>query len=76
MIVVSFGDERRAGQVLDTQKQMQDAAVIDLKNSTVAVRDATGKVTLKNSDFEIKQDALAGRWPAACWAYLEEEHSK
>ena len=47
MIVVSFGDERRAGQVLDTQKQMQDAAVIDLKNSTVAVRDATGKVTLK-----------------------------
>ena len=61
MIVVSFDDENRANEVLDTLKQMEDTAVVDLKSGAVIVRDASGKVTVKEtSDFDAKQDAIGG----------------
>ena len=61
MIVVSFDDEYRADEVLDTLKQMEDMAVVDLKSGAVVVRDASGKVTIKEtSDFDAKQGAIGG----------------
>jgi uncharacterized membrane protein len=61
MIVVSFDDENRANEVLDTLKQMEDTAVVDLKSGAVIVRDASGKVTVKEtSDFDAKQGAIGG----------------
>ena len=61
MIVVSFDDENKADEVLDTLKQMEDTAVVDLKNGAVVVRDASGKVTVKEtSDFDAKQGAIGG----------------
>jgi uncharacterized membrane protein len=61
MIVVSFDDENRADEVLDTLKQMEDTAVVDLKSGAVVVRDASGKVTIKEtSDFDAKQGAIGG----------------
>ena len=61
MIVVSFADENRADEVLDTIKKMEDKAVVDLKSGAVVVRDASGKVTIKEtSDFDAKQGAIGG----------------
>jgi len=61
MIVVSFADENRAAEVLDTIKKMEDKAVVDLKSGAVVVRDASGKVTIKEtSDFDAKQGAIGG----------------
>lgn len=61
MMVVSFDDEYRADEVLDTLKQMEDKAVVDLKSGAVIVRDASGKVTIKEtSDFDAKQGAIGG----------------
>ena len=61
MMVVSFDDENRAGEVLNTLKQMEDTAVVDLKSGAVVVRDASGKVTIKEtSDFDAKQGAIGG----------------
>ena len=61
MIVVSFADENRADEVLDTNKKMEDKAVVDLKSGAVVVRDAYGKVTIKEtSDFDAKQGAIGG----------------
>jgi len=61
MIVVSFADENMADEVLDTIKKMEDKAVVDLKSGAVVVRDASGKVTIKEtSDFDAKQGAIGG----------------
>ena len=61
MIVVSFADENMAGEVLDTINKMEDKAVVDLKSGAVVVRDASGKVTIKEtSDFDAKQGAIGG----------------
>ena len=61
MIVVSFDDENRANEVLDSLKQMEGMAVVDLKSGAVVVRDASGKVTVKEtSDFDAKQGAIGG----------------
>ena len=60
MMVVSFADENRAGEVLETLKQMEDTAVADLKSAAVVVKDASGKVTIKETrDFDAKQGAMA-----------------
>ncbi|NCF67148.1 MAG: DUF1269 domain-containing protein [Chloroflexi bacterium] len=61
MIVVSFADENMADEVLDTIKKMEDKAVVDLKSGAVVKRDASGKVTIKEtSDFDAKQGAIGG----------------
>ncbi len=61
MVVVSFDNENRANEVLDTFKRMEDMAVADLKSGAVVVRDAEGKVTIKEtSDFDAKQGAIGG----------------
>ena len=61
MMVVSFDDENKAGEVLETLKQMEDTAVADLKSAAVVVKDASGKVTIKETrDFDAKQGAMAG----------------
>jgi len=51
MIVVSFADENMADEVLDTIKKMEDKAVVDLKSGAVVVRDASGKVTIKETSL-------------------------
>jgi uncharacterized membrane protein len=61
MIVISFTDENRADEVLDKLQHMEDMAIIDLKSGAVIVRDASGKVTEKEtSDFDAKQGAIGG----------------
>ena len=71
MIVVSFGDENRADEVLDTFKRMEDMAVVDLKSGAVVVRDAEGKVTIKEtSDFDAKQGAIGGAIAGAVLSLL------
>jgi uncharacterized membrane protein len=61
MMVVSFASENMADEVLDTIKKMEDKAVVDLKSGAVVVRDASGKVTIKEtSDFDAKQGAIGG----------------
>ena len=61
MIVVSFANENKADEVLDTIKKMEDKAVVDLKSGAVVVRDASGKVTIKETnDFDAKQGAIGG----------------
>jgi uncharacterized membrane protein len=61
MIVISFSDENRADEVLDTLQHMEDMAVVDLKSGAVIVRDASGKVTEKETnDFDAKQGAIGG----------------
>lgn len=71
MIVISFDDESRADEVLDTLKQMEDMAVVDLKSGAVVLRDASGKVTVKEtSDFDAKQGAIGGALAGAVLGLL------
>lgn len=71
MIVISFDDENRADEVLDTLKQMEDMAVVDLKSGAVVLRDASGKVTVKEtSDFDAKQGAIGGALAGAVLGLL------
>jgi uncharacterized membrane protein len=71
MIVVSFDDENRADEVLNTFKRMEDMAVVDLKSGAVVVRDAEGKVTIKEtSDFDAKQGAIGGAIAGAVLSLL------
>jgi uncharacterized membrane protein len=71
MIVISFDDENRADEVLDTLKQLEDMAVVDLKSGAVVLRDASGKVTVKEtSDFDAKQGAIGGALAGAVLGLL------
>jgi len=61
MIVVAFGNETEADQVLDSLKGLKDIHVVDLKSAAVIVRDSSGKVKIKEtSDFDVKQGAIGG----------------
>ncbi len=61
MIVVAFGNENEADQVLDSLKGLKDMDVVDLKSAAVIVRDSSGKVKIKETrDFDYKQGALGG----------------
>jgi uncharacterized membrane protein len=61
MIVVSFDDETSADELLESLKKMEDMSVADLKSGAVVVRDASGKVSIKEtSDFDAKQGAIGG----------------
>lgn len=61
MMVVAFEDEYKADEVLSTLKQLDVEAIVDLKSAAVVVRDATGKVRIKETrDFDAKQGAIGG----------------
>jgi len=61
MMVVAFADEYKADEVLNTLKQLDVEAVVDLKSAAVVVRDATGKVRIRETrDFDAKQGAIGG----------------
>ncbi|NIM93419.1 MAG: DUF1269 domain-containing protein [Anaerolineales bacterium] len=61
MIVVAFDNEFEAQQVLDSLKGMDAINVVDLKSAAVIVRDADGKVQIKETrDFDAKQGAIGG----------------
>jgi uncharacterized membrane protein len=61
MIVVAFEDEGKADQVLETLKGLQGEHLIDLQSAAVIVRQADGKVRIKETkDFDVKQGAIGG----------------
>ena len=61
MIVVAFGNENEADQVLDSLKGLKKIDVVDLKSAAVIVRDSSGNVKIKETrDFDYKQGALGG----------------
>jgi uncharacterized membrane protein len=61
MMVVAFEDEYKADEVLNTLKQLDVEATIDLKSAAVVKRDAEGKVRIKETkDFDAEQGAIGG----------------
>jgi uncharacterized membrane protein len=61
MVVVAFEDEYKADEVLNTLKQMDVEATVDLQSAAVVKRDAEGKVRIKETkDFDAKQGAIGG----------------
>ena len=61
MVVVAFGDELKANEVLNTLKQLDIEAIVDLKSAAVVVRDSTGQVRIRETrDFDAKQGAIGG----------------
>jgi uncharacterized membrane protein len=61
MLVVAFADELKADEVLNTLKQLDVEAIVDLKSAAVVVRDASGKVRIRETrDFDAKQGAMGG----------------
>lgn len=60
-LVVSFPDESKAQEVLETLKQLNAAHDIALSSAAVIRRDASGKVLIHETrDFNAKQGAVAG----------------
>ncbi len=61
MVVIAFEDEYRADEVLNTLKQLDAEYIVDLKSAAVVVRDATGRVRIRETrDFDAKQGAIGG----------------
>jgi uncharacterized membrane protein len=61
MMVVAFGDEFKADEVLGTLKQLDVEAAVDLKSAAVVKRDAEGRVRIRETkDFDAKQGAIGG----------------
>jgi uncharacterized membrane protein len=61
MIVVAFDDEYKADEVLNTLKQLDVEATVDLKSAAVVKRDTEGKIRIREtSDFDAKQGAIGG----------------
>lgn len=61
MMVIAFEDEYRADEVLSTLKQLDVEAVVDLKSAAVIVREAGGRIRIREtSDFDAKQGAMGG----------------
>lgn len=60
-LVVSFPEENKAQEVLETLKQLNAAHDVALSSAAVIRRDASGKVTVHETrDFGGKQGAVAG----------------
>ena len=61
MMVVAFEDEEKADRVLNTLKQLDVEATVDLKSAAVVTRDTERKVRIKETkDFDAKQGAIGG----------------
>lgn len=60
-LVVSFPEENKAQEVLETLKQLNAAHDVALSSAAIIRRDPSGKVTLHETrDFSSKQGAVAG----------------
>ena len=61
MMVIAFEDEYKADEVLSTLKQLDVEAVVDLKSAAVVVREADGRIRIRETrDFDAKQGAMGG----------------
>jgi uncharacterized membrane protein len=61
MVVVAFEDEFKAEEVLNTLKQLDIEAIVDLKSAAVVVREVDGRVRVRETrDFDAKQGAIGG----------------
>ena len=61
MLVIAFEGEDTAAEALSTLKQLDKEAVVDLKSAAVVVRDAAGKVRIRETrDFDARQGAMGG----------------
>jgi uncharacterized membrane protein len=61
MMVVAFEDEYKADEILSTLKQLDVEAVVDLKSAAVVVREADGRIRIRETrDFDAKQGAMGG----------------
>jgi uncharacterized membrane protein len=66
LVVVSFKGEDTADQVLNKLQQLQKEHLIDLEDACVVVRDAKGKIHLKQAVDLVRIGALSG----AAWGGL------
>jgi uncharacterized membrane protein len=66
LVVVSFKGEDTADQVLNKLQQLQKEHLIDLEDACVVVRDAQGKIHLKQALDLVRIGALSG----AAWGGL------
>ena len=61
MMVIAFEDEYKADEVLNTLKQLDVEAIVDLKSAAVVVREADGRIRIRETrDFDAKQGAMGG----------------
>jgi uncharacterized membrane protein len=70
MIAVAFKGEHTAGQVLNKLQALQKEYLIDLEDSCVVVRDASGQVHLKQAVNLTKAGAASGGLQGAMWGTL------
>jgi uncharacterized membrane protein len=66
LVVVSFKGEDTADRVLNKLQQLQKEHLIDLEDACVVVRDAKGKIHLKQAVDLVRMGALSG----AAWGGL------
>jgi uncharacterized membrane protein len=61
MVIVAFEDEYKADEVLNTLKQLDVEAIVDLKSAAVVVREFDDRVRIRETrDFDAKQGAIGG----------------
>ncbi len=61
LVVITFDTEDKAEQVVDTLKSLEHQAFMNLEDTAIVVKDAQGKVHVKNAvDKSVKQGAAFG----------------
>ena len=61
ILVITFEDENQAPQVLHSLKSLEHERLLNLKDAAVIVKDAEGKVHIKNmTESGVKMGALTG----------------
>lgn len=61
LVVVTFDDEQEAGKVLKTLRGIEKRGLLSLDDSAVVVKDAEGKIHIKNeTDRGVKIGAVGG----------------
>lgn len=70
MIAVGFDDPQEADRVLNELRRLQKEYLVDLEDAVVAIRQADGKVQLKQSVSMVGMGAASGGLTGALWGTL------